>query len=199
MSKEKIAVDIDDVLSSSTDAVRVFVNSRFGVDLDEQHYRIEAEYWGYYESVWAQHGIDESSLMDDFHGGLTTDQSSISPVKGAPEAWKRLSQKYDLQLITSRPKEMQLETELWLKEHLDPVLVSPIFLGFGQSSSKTKGEVCAELGIHYLIDDNINHCRGAAARGITAILFGDYGWQYRVAGNLVRCKNWAEVGEYFNV
>jgi hypothetical protein len=70
MLREKLAIDIDDVLANSTDALRLFVNLKRGVDLTEEHYKIEAEYWGYYESVWAQHGIDKTDLMREFHSRL---------------------------------------------------------------------------------------------------------------------------------
>jgi 5'(3')-deoxyribonucleotidase len=199
MLREKLAIDIDDVLANSTDALRLFVNLKRGVDLTEEHYKIEAEYWGYYESVWAQHGIDKTDLMREFHSRLVKYQSDIRTVSGSVEGTKKLSRKYDLIPMTSRPKEMKDETENWLKEEFEPVFAEPpIFIGFGLNAKRTKGEVCEELGITYLIDDNVDHCKTAIARGIGAVLFGDYGWNRRLPEGLVRCKNWQEVLEYFD-
>jgi len=199
MSKERLGIDIDDVLADSTDALRVFVNQRRGVDLSEKHYRIEAQYWGYYESVWAQHGIDPTDLMLDFHNGMNLDQSDIRPIPGSVEGTKKLSRKYDLVPITSRPEEMGEETERWLGEQFEPVFaMEPVFIGFGTNARRTKGEVCEELGISYLLDDNIEHCKTALTRGVGAVLFGNYGWHKKIPSDLIRCKDWREVLEYFD-
>jgi 5'(3')-deoxyribonucleotidase len=198
MSRLKLAIDIDDVLANSTDALRLFVNLKRGVNLREEHYKIEAEYWGYYESVWEQHGIDKKDLMREFHSRLVKSQSDIRTIPGSVEGTKKLSQKYDLIPMTSRPEEMKAETENWLKEEFGPVFTErPVFIGFGFNAKRTKGEVCKELGITYLIDDNVDHCKTALERGVGAVLFGDYGWNRRMPEGLVRCKNWQEVLEYF--
>jgi 5'(3')-deoxyribonucleotidase len=198
MSREKIAIDIDDVLANSTDALRLFVNLRRGVDLTEEHYKIEAQYWRYYESVWQQHGIDPADLMNDFHAGMNVDQSDIRPINGAAEGVKKLSYKYNLVPMTSRPEVMKSETINWLDIHFEPVFTEePVFIGFGPDAKRTKGEVCAEIGASRLIDDNVEHCKTALAKGVGAILFGNYGWHQQMPKELIRCRNWQEVLEYF--
>jgi 5'(3')-deoxyribonucleotidase len=200
MSREKIAIDIDDVLANSTDALRLFINQSRGVDLTEEHYRIEAQYWGFYESVWSQHGIDPTNLLKEFHGRQVTDQSDIRPIPGAVKATEKLSKAYDLLPMTSRPPEMQEETENWLAAQFEPVFAdAPVFIGFGPDAKRTKGQVCEELGIKYLVDDNIDHCKTALARGIGAVVFGDYGWNRKIPEGLVRCASWKEVENFFGV
>lgn len=44
MSKETIAIDVDDVLANSTEAFRIVVNERFGINLSPEDYQIEADY-----------------------------------------------------------------------------------------------------------------------------------------------------------
>jgi 5'(3')-deoxyribonucleotidase len=199
-NKLSIAVDIDDVLANSTDALRLFVNQKHGVDLTEEHYRIEAQYWGFYESVWNQHGIDPTDLLREFHGRQVADQSDIRPVPGAPEATEKLSKVYDLVPMTSRPPEMQEETQKWLALQFDGNFSeAPIFIGFGPEAKRTKGEVCEQLGIKYLVDDNIDHCNTALARGIGAVLFGNYGWNRKIPEGLVRCATWKEAEDFFGV
>jgi 5'(3')-deoxyribonucleotidase len=198
MSKERLAIDIDDVLANSNDAVRLFVNQVRGVDLNEEHYLIEAEYWGFYEKVWEQHGIDPIDLLSDFHQTQITDQSDIRPIEGAVEGTKRLSTRYDLIPMTSRPVEMEEETKRWLDMNFALIFArTPIFVGFGPNAKRTKGQICAEMGITYLIDDNVEHCKPALAHNIGAILFGNYGWHQRIPKEVIRCKTWPEVLEYF--
>jgi 5'(3')-deoxyribonucleotidase len=197
MSKEKIAVDIDDVLASSTDAVRLFVNQRHSVELTEEHYRAEGQYWKYYESVWEQHGIEGAGLMKEYHDTVVKDQSDIRTLPGAVEVCKSLSQKYELYAVTSRTKEMEAETRAWITAHFGLLFKELIVIGFGQEAQQTKGQVCVERGIEYLIDDNIDHCLSAAAEGVTPILFGNYGWHQNIPVDMVRCKNWQAVEAYF--
>lgn len=123
-----IAVDIDDVLANTTDSLRLFVNQRHGIALTEDHYRIEGEYWSYYETVWEQHGIDEPGLKDAFHSGMHVDQSKIMPITDSIVSAEALGKKYDLIPITSRPEEMKSETQKWLEKYFkDTFTKEPIF------------------------------------------------------------------------
>jgi hypothetical protein len=65
---------------------------------------------------------------------------------------------------------------------------------------QTKAELCRELDIDYLIDDQLKHCIGVAEIGIRALLFGDYSWNQvnQLPKMVTRVKDWAAVLEYFN-
>lgn len=193
--KRVIALDIDDVLSDSMEAVRLEVNERLGVDLQPEHYAIPGDYWGYYESVWAQHHL--AIGFDDL------DERSVklryAPIIGARLALEKLAQRYKLVAITSRKEDWRHMTLEWLDEHFPGVIDSVTFAGNKEHSViRTKGEVCAELGAEWLIDDNVEHCLTARDHEVTPVLFGDYGWQHKVPDSLVRCKDWAGVLEYFD-
>jgi hypothetical protein len=62
----------------------------------------------------------------------------------------------------------------------------------------TKGQICKKLGASYLIDDNVGHCEKAIEEGVSAVLFGEYGWHGDAPDKLVRCKDWPAVLEYFD-
>jgi 5'(3')-deoxyribonucleotidase len=197
--KQLLAIDIDDVLADSTDALRLFVNQKCGVDLTEQQYKIEAQYWGYYEKVWEQHGLNTENLLREFHTGMVKDQSDIREIPGSVDGVSSLSESYRLLPITSRPEDMRGETLEWLNEKFDSVFISePVFLGFGPTAYKTKGQVCHEIGAFYLIDDNVEHCKTAIAYNIGTILFGNYGWHQEIPDGLIRCRTWNNVTEYFS-
>lgn len=199
MSRELIAIDIDDVLANSTDSLRHFVNMERGVDLTEKHYRIEAAYWGYYESVLEQHDIDAGSLIDDWHNGIAEGSSDIRPIKGAIEGVNALSKCYRLRPITSRPAVMRSETERWLQRYFSGLLSDAVYLGFLPDAAQTKGEACDQIGADYLIDDNIDHCKSAMARDVNAILFGNYGWHQEIPASLPNCRTWPEVTRFLSV
>jgi uncharacterized HAD superfamily protein len=68
------------------------------------------------------------------------------------------------------------------------------------SQWRPKSEVCIELGVSYLIDDNLTAVTQTSAFGIKALLFGDYPWNQakELPEGVTRVKNWQEVLEYFD-
>lgn len=198
MSKYGIAVDIDDVIADTTYAVRNRVNEIFSASLREEHYRVQGEYWGYYERVWRQHGLNYTLAQIDEE--LALDQASVPLLAGAEYAIDQLLKKYRVILITSRKVELEAATKKWLHEHFGK---SSPELYFSQShyqdGAKNKGQLCVELGAQLLVDDNIEHCKTAKNEGVDSVLFGDYGWHYDIPSDLKRCKGWPEVLEYIDV
>lgn len=196
MSKPIIAVDIDDVISDSTDAMRRRVNRRTGNNLEAKHYKVPHEgYWGYYERVWKTHGVNIS--YDDLAEEMEADQSHVPLLAGASFALSELSRKYELIIITARPESWKAKTKDWLEENLGTIFQSIHFTGDGESK-KSKGYICKALGASWLIDDNPEHCQSAIDEGIEVVLFGEYGWHHKAPEHIPRCKDWPAVLEYFN-
>lgn len=195
-----IAVDIDDVIASSTDALRKLVNKRTGSKLTQAHYRVpDDEYWGYYERVWQTHGIEEKISLKSFHDEMAIDQSHIPLLPGAIFALGELAKKFHVLLITARDKTQEEATRKWLKSHFGDELSDIYFTrSHIETNDKTKGELCKDLGAAWLIDDNVEHCQSALAHGIKPILFGEYGWHQNLPSGLIRCKDWPSVVEYFS-
>jgi len=195
----RIGVDIDDVTAEFTDALRLWVNTAAGVDLQPHHYQTKHEYWAHFKAVWAENKIVDLVDYDRFDNELTVNQSHVKVVAGAKEAIALLKQKYDIVFITSRPPAQHDATRQWLDEHIDPSM--PLYLANNptvQSNPQSKGELCVELDVQLLIDDNAENCQDARDNGADAILFGDYGWNAHASESLHRCSNWQEVLEYID-
>ncbi|HEX8183068.1 MAG TPA: hypothetical protein VF575_05735 [Candidatus Saccharimonadales bacterium] len=198
MAKPIIAIDLDDVLSDSTESLRQVVNTQYGVSLEPEHYRIPGEYSRYYERVWEMHGIGNTVSYADLEGQMISDQSHM-PVKfGAVRVLKQLQKHHDLVVLTARNPDWEVATSAWLNIHF-PGIFRRVVFGGGRKSviAKSKGEWCADIGASWLIDDNPEHCQTAVKHGITPILFGEYGWHLRVPMEFQRCRNWEELSEYF--
>lgn len=200
MRRQTIAVDIDDVLANSTEALRREVNRRLGVNLRPEHYLVPSDhYWNYYESVWSTHGIDGQITMDDLDPQMKADQSHIVPHKNAQEVLLRLAAKYRLIIITGRSSEWREATEAWLEWHF-PGVFSDLLFGEGKEgiARKSKGDLCIESGADFLIDDNVEHATSAKNSGVEVIVFGNYGWQHGMPAHMTHCKDWKAVLEYFD-
>lgn len=196
--KKTIAVDIDDVIADTTNSHRQKVNQLTGLNLTAEHYRVPGAYWGYYERVWRSHG-SQISLVE-VESEMAVDQSYIPLLPGAQFALGELTKKFRVVLVTSRETAFETATRAWLTNHFGEQSPEVYFAkGHPESTGKTKGELCNELGAAYLVDDCLDHCLSAQACNVQAVLFGDYGWQKPLPENdFVHCSDWQAVLEYFN-
>jgi uncharacterized HAD superfamily protein len=199
MSKPIIAVDIDDVLANENEGMRQFINNAYGLSLTEQDYAASGPYWGYWEKVW---GVDEAEGRRRYQAYLDARVSKHHVViDGAIESINELKKAYDLVVVTSRYDTLVDLTEAWLAKHFPAVFKQLEFVSVWSKSEKvTKAMICKQIGAQYLIDDSVEHCTLAVDAGITALLFGDFGWNRteKVSEHIVRVKDWQAVKRYFD-
>lgn len=199
MTKPIIALDIDDVIASSTEALREQVNRRYKQSLKIEDYTsLEADYWGYYERVWEAHGL-QGIKYNDLQSDMMIDQSHVPLLPGASFAIAQISSKYHIALVTARDRTWENATLDWLKLHFGDVFVGVHFAGNKYDGDITKGELCKDVGASLLIDDNIDHCKSALDAGLETILFGNYGWHKgRDKEGIVHCQDWPAVLEFLD-
>lgn len=199
MKKPLIAIDIDDTIADSTESLRIVANERTGFNVPSEAYKVKGEYWGYYERVWKEHGINEKYSFADHMEEMQQDQSSVLLVNGASEAIGTLTQHYRV-LITSRDVSWERATRHWLSQHFTDLEYELYFSNnHRDASSFTKGELCKKLGAEILIDDNDDHCQSALEAGLGAIRFGSYGWHGEENANIPGCRTWKDILEYLGV
>lgn len=195
-TKPLIAIDIDDVVASVIETVRLWANEKTGASLTHEDYHTGDNYWEYYNRIWERHGLHEQINFDIFLAAMEQDQSHIPLVDDARHVIGLLRTAYDVAFITSRPMSQKDATRRWLDEHIGSDV--PLYIAHNSitnADARSKGEICAELGASVLIDDNVGNCQSAQQYGIEAILFGNYGWNEKAPNDMVRCYNWREVGE----
>lgn len=195
--KKLVAIDIDEVLANIIEFVRLWANEKTGSELQPEHYYTYDDFWNYYNSIWERHGLAEQVNFDMVLELIARDQSNIAVIEGAREAIQRLKSHFDLVFITSRPPFQEAATRKWLDERIDPSI--PLYMSFHpgiNEVARSKGEICAELGASYLIDDSIPNCQSAIDYGVEALLFGMYGWNEKAPSHMKRYRTWQEVEEY---
>lgn len=200
MTKPIVALDIDDVLADFTESLRLRVNELTGADFTVDDYRMQADYWGYYERVWATHPATQAQTIGPFIAEISADHRRVPLLAGAEFGLSELAKRFKLVFITARPEVMHDSTRQWLRHHFADVPAEVHFTNHTRTDEVTisKGEICERLGASYLIDDNVEHCVSAREHGITPILFGEYGWQHSIPEGLTRCKDWPMVVEYLS-
>ncbi|HSH18138.1 MAG TPA: hypothetical protein VK978_02035 [Candidatus Saccharimonadales bacterium] len=199
MTKQIIAFDIDDVLADSTEYWRVQINRRAGLQLEPEHWRVSGEYSGYYTRIWEEHGISHVFSVDEIDAQMETDQSGLRAMPEALEVLSKLSKHYTLAVVTARNSSQEQETRRWLSTVYPTIFDTVIFANGSRGLAvKNKGDICREIGASWLIDDNPGHCKDALDKGVQAVLYGTYGWHVDVPTDMVHCRTWQDIEEYFD-
>ncbi|KAL5534487.1 hypothetical protein ACEPAG_949 [Sanghuangporus baumii] len=181
-----IAVDLDDVLSQTNQAVADWHNAKYGtrMTLDDFHYY---HYWK--NPDWGT-PVETHDKVKDFYA---TNLVSPKPVPGALEGVKALKgMGYKLVIITARHAEQLPITKQWIDQHFpnmfDDIVCTGMFLKDEEANEVQvklgKPEVCHRLNARLLIDDSAENalaCARDASPPIPVLLFGDYSWNRRVS------------------
>lgn len=195
MSREIIAVDVDEVLFPFVEEFIKFDNAIYGGDFTVQDFLTYA-----FENV-LNAGTDKEAMrrVYDFNG---SDHTDITPLEQTYDALATLSERFDLAIVTARHPQFESQTKSWLERHLDGFFFSLSHIGYAPVVEKPvkKVEVCRDLGAIALIDDSLGHVSECAEDGMEGILFGDYPWNQAnvLPSGVTRCRDWPAVLEYFD-
>lgn len=199
MVRQKIGVDVDDVLSRSAEGFADFSTKRWGKAHRAEDYTEDwAAFWGapLEEALQRVKEVHTSGVFGKF-----------LHFEAALPALRELAQRYELIVITSRREQLKPETDAWIARHFPDVFSGVHYAGIWDREAdphhllkQTKASICRELGVQYLIDDQPKHCIAAAESGINALLFGDYAWNRsgELPARVTRVKDWQSVVHYFN-
>ena len=128
----------------------------------------------------------------------TPEFRAMTPISGSKTALHSLSSK-GVVAITSRWDDLRDVTLEWIAKYF-PCVKDVNFArnvhNFPDSSKKSKGELCLELGVKVMIEDFGGYALDCASRGVT-VLLPDKPWNKNVEHeNIVRVHSWTEVLEY---
>ncbi len=200
MTKQTIAVDLDDVLASSAADFVLYSNKKWGTNLTPEDYQ---EHWA---EMW-EIDIEEAERRAHHIYYESKIQGRVTPLDAAAPVLRRLSANYDLVITTARPKFIEQITREWIEMHHQGIFQNIHFAGiWGEgyhpedALNLTKADLLERVGADYLIDDHPKHCTGALKKGVKPLLFGDYAWNRNVQlpEGIVRVKDWAAVQEFFD-
>mgnify|MGYP001164667960 CR=1 FL=1 len=197
MTKPIIAIDIDDVLADYAVGFIEFSNAHWDTNLTIDDYD---EHWA---NVWKVDVEEVRRRADLIHEKrLVKDLTHRSEARPILE---KLSQRFDLAVVTSRRIQNKEDTLAWLGLYYPMLSVESVtFSGFydtihDDSIHQTKGSIISSIGASYMIDDQPKHCISAAECGVEALLFGSYRWNQlaNLPPKVTRVRDWDSVEAYF--
>lgn len=197
MSKEVLALDIDDVAVKHVEGFIKWSNATYGTNLTVDDY---SEAW---HEIW---GIDleETEARKKL---FFTDQivGTFEVIEGAGEGITALSAAKRIVGVTSRRESLKAITEQALEiiapGAVDKVVFATYFRD-GHKFTRSKAEICSQIEATHLIDDHLKHCLAVSKVGVNAVLFGEYAWnlsEEELPDNISRARNWSEVLTLFGI
>lgn len=193
-NKERIGIDLDDVLANFIDGLMLYHNQTYGTSIRRE----EVQNFSFGDIFGGTLEERVKKVKDFFE---TNYFDNLLPIEDSQESINYLALSNELFIVTSRPIFIKEKTERWLNkfftDKFSGIVNSSNHYSKAENSGKTKAQLCRELGISVLIDDSLDYILQCPSTRIKGILFGNYPWNQN--GNLplgiARVKNWKEALE----
>lgn len=188
-STGKIGIDIDEVIAKFMENYLSFHNTKHSTKFKLKNIT------NYHLWECGIHNSKEESTREvsEFQNSPYFDKIGLIP--GAKSAIERLSKQHNLYFITARPKELKQKTTDFFYSHFPKDGFEFIFSGDIYGGEK-KSEICKNLGINLMIEDNPHYALDCANEGIRSLLLKKpWNEKYTHHKNITFVKNWKEIME----
>lgn len=195
MARERLvwAIDCDDVIVNTAPVLIGAYNEQYGTDVSLSAFYDRESTWGASSHAEAIKRVD--ALL---RGGIT---DNLAPDQETVDVLRYLASKDELHMVTGRQSFLEPATHRMLDEHLPGIFTSVEHTNYysaadSQVVSRTKGEVCAQIGADVLLDDHVEHGVSVLESGLSeVIVWGDHPWNrhQKLRRGMVRCVRWSEV------
>lgn len=178
--KTRIGVDIDDTLCNFCIHMNVWVNSVLNTAFTIEDY--DARKLG---EIWNIPQEQADKLVEQYVLSYT---STLEPIEDGYDTLKSLLPYCDFYAITARDNRLTKQTHEWINSYYPNIFKDIIICNhYGTGEKKCKTDVCKELGIKIMIDDNPANIK---CDSIHTIIF-DQQWNKNY--NNPRITSWKEL------
>lgn len=189
-NKFNIGVDLDDVVFE-------FVNTLI------KNYEIKYNEKISYEDVFTYHFSKVFGFSDEKMNNIIEGLFDYETVRdmdlcdSAYDSIKKLSRKNDIYFITSRFNNIDATIES-IENNFKDIYSDIVFSSnpYVKTSGKTKGELCRDYGIDFMIEDSKEHAKDCAEKDVKTFLL-EKPWNkeenFENYNNIIKVKNWEEI------
>lgn len=184
----KIGIDIDEVVTEFMKHFLEYSNRRNGTSFSVDEIQ-KVHLW-----ETPVHDSKEESIREVMEFQLSPDFDNLDFVDGAREAIRKLGEKNEIYFVTSRPPEIKKQTLKMLNRTFSNIPFGVVFSGDIYGGARPKSEICADIGISLIIEDNAKYAKECADNGIKAFLL-EKPWNryFEKHENVIKVKNWSEI------
>lgn len=184
----KIGIDIDEVLAEFISPFLSYYNLQYNTHFKrEQIHCYDLE-----EALSADKESVNGAILDFMHSDLV---KSLPVIPVSQKSVRKLGSEHDLTIITSRSYSiLGKATEDWLEQNFPKVFSKVYFTGHWlDGPKKNKHQLCAELGLDLMIEDNLDYAKKCAQ--VTQVYLFDCPWnqENHLPEWITRVKNWPEI------
>lgn len=197
MPSKIIGIDLDETIVQTVLPSLELFKQRYSCDLTYD--RITAHDWYAIDGVEISRDIalahwEYFFTRHDINAALLPVPDAITSVQSLIEAG------HQIYIITARQRHRsQADTHAWLHRYLPALSDRVIFCSVDDFTTRSKHEVCMEIGAELFIDDNIDYALPVAHSGVTTLLLEKPWNRQRTEAHpsLIRVKDWSEIGQQF--
>jgi uncharacterized HAD superfamily protein len=182
----RIGIDLDDVVFEFARELLIEYNFHHGT-----YFTFEDIFSYYFSDVFKTSGENIVEFMKKYFGEEKVRNLPLCEL--AKESIFSLAEKHDIYFITSRVYKEGTKESLDL--HFSNIPFNLIFSSnpYAGTSGQTKGALCLENGIDFMIEDSKEHGEECASKGIKTLLIHKP-WNIQANHeNLIRVNNWREI------
>ncbi len=184
--KRKLGIDFDDVLIDFVTHLTYFHNNKYNTSLKKD----DITTWDLH-AVWEVNKDEAIRRTHEFI--ISRDHMEIVPMKDAVEVLHRLTQHFELIIITARDKTIGHTADYLIEKHFKSLFQEVHFLYEDGVKKETKGDLCKKLGIDFFVDDSVSNIENTLEAGITSFLF-DAPWNRHWDNpRALRVSSWKEI------
>jgi len=186
----KIAVDLDDVLSSFIAEFLRWYNPQYGTNW--QFEDVVDYHWPNFMNI-----TTEQAISDVHRFFATSEFANLPLIPGATEFVQQLASQHELYIITARQRVAEAITYTYLEKSFPGVFRDVLFANhysIDGSPARTKGELCEQAGCELIIDDDARHAGALLAHNVKMVLM-DKPWNKndQLPTGVIRAYNWEDV------
>jgi uncharacterized HAD superfamily protein len=182
----KIAIDIDEVVVGFVNKYMEFIETKGFRRVDFEDV-ISFDLGNLF-------GIDrdlDRELLNEFNKSRYFGE--VEFIDGARDGVCFLRDNHDICFITARPVDVSKKTRDFIMNEFNILGDKVIFSGDNFGGNKRKDEICKDLGIKLIIEDNGSHSIVYAENGLKVLLL-DKPWNRKFEHeNIFRCFSWDDV------
>ncbi|CAO3693872.1 unnamed protein product [Umbelopsis ramanniana] len=214
--RQIVAVDLDDTLSHTIEALSAWHNDTYETNLKHSDFHTQ-NLW----EVWGGSREEACQKVREFY--TSKHFMDLQPINDyALESLRMLKRRrFSLVIVTSRQQLVAEETKRWVDKCypgvFDSIYFCNLYLTHAEQQdliSKPKSAILREINAELLVEDSLEHALECAQVGVPVLLFdreGSYGWNHiNIEGkgpqeadamilprNVTRIKTWKQVIAHF--
>jgi uncharacterized HAD superfamily protein len=185
--RKKIAIDFDEVIYDFMSNLILFVNKKYKKNIKYEEI-ISFNFW---ENGIGKDKEEAVEIVNEYVFGNYYDPHVY--IERSLESLMELEKKYKIYIITARPDEFKEKTKMFFEKNLPELEYEIIFTGKFVKESKSKGEICKEIGVDIFVEDNFEYAKSASDLGVRTFLITRPWNQGKEDDKIIRVDNWSEL------